>query len=315
MSRRLLVALAALAVALALVAAAAPAALAKVGSYPLQAGHVTRFELRGTNGYRFAVSINDRGYVSVTARRGGSHAVYVAPGRTDGLGGAATFPGLGRVDFSFRPSGRERALPPYSECDGTRSVQAGVARGVFRFRGERGYSRARATRARAELQSWTAQRCRYLEFGRGSDRQNGVVADLLAFRIAKPYPELTATRYSARARPLRRRIEFSASVASRERGVFIFRHVSASAPPPSLRVLEPKRAPENLLVRPPAPFHGEATLSRTPESTFAWDGSLRVAFPGTGEIPLTGPDFILNYCALRGCLDQFPERPPFRRAR
>ncbi len=158
MSSRLLVAVAALALVLALVAAAAPTAPAKGGTYVIPAGHVTRFELRGTNGYRFAVSVTDRGYVSVTARRGGSQAVYVAPGRTDGLGGAATFPGLGRVDFSFRPSGRERALPPYSECDGTRSVQAGVARGVFRFRGERGYSRARATRARAEIQRWTKQR-------------------------------------------------------------------------------------------------------------------------------------------------------------
>jgi hypothetical protein len=59
--------------------------------------------------------------------------------------------------------------------------------------------------------------------------------------------------------------------------------------------------PEEVAVRPPAPFAGSAEFLRTPESTFTWTGDLAVTFPGLDPIRLTGPRFGVQICVLKGC--------------
>jgi hypothetical protein len=309
----MLAALAALLV-LAALAPAGAAAAKRTNYYTVDPGYVSRFEFRGSNGYRISVSANDRGYVTVKARKDGAEAEYVAAGRASGLGGSAVLPGLGRVSFALRPTGPPRHFPGYAGCEGEWFVRDGVARGVVRFRGERGYTRARAHRARAEVIYWPGQRCRYLRGGQGKAKRSRV-ARLTSFRLKPPFVEFTATRFAPRDRPRSRRIGFDAAIVSYPPGMRIYRAVSIAAGPDSFRVPEPKTTPENIVLRPPRPFRGRASLRRTPESTFVWGGSLRVSFPGTKPIGLHGRDFITRYCALRGCVEQFPERSPLRRLR
>lgn len=301
--------------ALLVVAALAPAAATAARThYAIDPGYVSRFEFHGSNGYLISVSANDRGYVTVKARKDGAEAEYVAAGRASELGGSAVLPGLGRVSFALRPTGPPRHFAGYAGCDGEWFVRDGVARGVVRFRGERGYTRARAHRARAEVIYWPGQRCRYPQARRGKAKR-GPVARLTAFRFRPPFVEFTATRFASRERPRSRRFGFEASIVSYPPGMRIYRTVSVAAGPRSFRVPEAKTAPENIVLEPPRPFRGRASLRRTPESTFVWDGSLRVAFPGVKPVELHGPDFITQYCALRGCVEQFPEGSPFRRLR
>lgn len=274
------------------------------GHFDFPAGHVTRFELGGTNGYRITVSANDRGFVTVKARKGPALVAYVVAGRVLGNGGQARLPGLGSVSFSFTPTGRVRTLEPYSNCDGERFVQRGVARGRVVLH-EDGLTRVRAHRVRAEVRSWSEQHCRYLRW-----RQREQPAELIAFDPGRPFVEFTATRYRAEARPYSRRIGFEASVSSSRSGMYISRSISIAASPPTLRVPDPG-VPENIVIEPPAPFSGSAELVRTPESTFVWKGSLRVELPGAKPLALTGPRFITRYCALRGCAEQFPADFPF----
>lgn len=311
-ARRILAALAALLGVAALTPVAAGAA--NHPHYDVDPGHLTRFEFGGSKGYEITVSANDVGYVTVKATKRGSLAQYVTAGRVSGLGASATLPGLGRVSFDFTPTGPVRRLPGYAACSGDIFVRKGIARGVVRFRGERGYTRARAHRARAELISWPRQRCRYQTSDPGeTDRRR--VAELSAFRLGRPAPEFTATRFSPGARPYSRRVGYSATLFTPRPEGYVFRSVTVAAKPSSFRVPAPRTAPENLTVTPPRPFSGSGELRRSPESTFAWRGSLRVTFPGTMPIRLTGPAFAFRYCALRSCLDQFPERSQFLRPR
>lgn len=311
--RRMLVAL----VALLAVAALAPTGAAAKGRahyYVVDPGFVSRFEFRGSNGYLISVSANDRGYVTVKTRKGGAETEYVAAGRASGLGGSAVLRGLGRVSFALRPTGPPRHFPGYAGCEGEWFVRKGVARGVIRFRGEGGYTRARAHRARAEVIYWPRQRCRYLRGGRGKASRR-VVARLSALRLQPPLVEFTATRFASRARRLSRRIGFAAATVNYPPGMRILRTVSVAAGPSSFRVPEASTAPENIVLEPPRPFSGSGKLRRTPESTFLWAGSLRVAFPGIKPVKLNGPSYLTQYCALRGCVEQFPERSPFQRLR
>jgi hypothetical protein len=301
--------------ALLVLAALAPAAAtADRAHYAIDPGYVSRFEFHGSNGYLISVSANDRGYITVKARKDGAEAEYVAAGRASGLGGSAVLPGLGRVSFALRPTGPPRHFAGYPGCEGEWFVRDGVARGIVRFRGERGYTRARAHRARAEVIYWPGQRCHYLRAGRGKAKRRPV-ARLTGFRFQRPLVEFTATRFAPRDRPRSRRIGFDAKLVSYQPGMRILRTVSVAAGPRSFRVPEAKTAPENIVLAPPRPFRGRASMRRTPESTFVWAGSLRVAFPGTRPIGLHGRDFATQYCALRGCIEQFPENSPFRRLR
>jgi hypothetical protein len=308
-ARRTLVAL----VALLVVAALAPtsAAARDRPGYVVEAGYVSRFEFRGSNGFLITASANDRGFITVKARRGAAEAEYVAVGQASELGGSAVLPGLGRVSFAFRPTGPQRRFAGYAGCDGKWYVRDGVARGVVRFRGEAGYTRARAHRARAEIITWPKQRCHYLRADTTRAGRNRV-AQLTAFSPDRPFVEFTATRFSSQARPRAQRIGFDAGVVSFSPRMRIYRTVSVAAGPSSFRVPEALTAPENIALTPPAPFSGNANLRRTPESTFSWEGSLRVAFPGTQPMKMFGPGFVIRYCALRGCVNQFPSRSPFR---
>lgn len=287
----------------------APAAVADYNHFVLDAGHVTRVHLNGSDGYRIGFSSNARRYFTLKTRKGGALTRYGVRGRPSGEDEIkARLRGIGRVEVSFVPRGRERQLAPYSNCDGPGpTLQKGVVRGEIRFVGERGYTRVAAKRASAEVLSWTRQRCRYRTQGRQRGPRKRTMS-FFAFAPRPTYVEFTASRFSAEARPPRRQIAFTANTVSERGPVWISRSVSVASDLSSLRLPEGVAVPEHVVFTPPAPFSGSGTFVRTPESTFAWEGSLSVEFPGTGPFSLAGPGFGTRLCALRGCVSQYDER-------
>ena len=284
-----------------------PVAAAKASYYPLEAGHATHVHLRGSAGYRIGISANDRRYVTLKASKAGASTEYQVRGRrTEEFGISARLPGRGSVQLRFIPNGREHRFRLYSNCDGPGAVvREGVVKGRIRFTGEGGYTRVRAGQARAEVVRWERQRCRYLEPGKGPRRKKR--ASLSAFSPGSPLVEFSATRFAAHERPASRQVAFRASVDSTQGRMEISRSISVPAERQSFMTPEPKTAPEQLVLSPPPPFSGTASFLRTPESTFAWEGTLSVLFPGTTRpLHLVGPDFIVQYCALLGCIDRFP---------
>jgi hypothetical protein len=301
MSRRA-VALAALFAGLLLIPATASAG---PPHYIVDPGYTTHVELRGTNGYRINLYAGDRHWVTITVRKGGIVTRYETRGVRQGkFGAVARFPGFGRVSFQFKANGRRHrySQPPWCEgADGL--VLEGRILGRVRFAGEERYTSVDVGRAKAEVETWPRLRCRYLEPD-GRRQRRKWTATFGAFAETLPSIEFTADRYARRLRPASKQVAFNVFTGAREHGIWIFRSARVVADNSTFAVPDPKRAPENVILRPPPPFSGTGTFQRTPESVFTWEGDLSIQFPGIDPLPLTGERFAIDYCAQLGCVQR-----------
>ena len=175
--------------------------------------------------------------------------------------------------------------------------------GRIRFDGERKYTSVSMTRAKAEVETWPRLRCRFLEPD-GRHRRQRWTATFGAFAESLPSIEFTAKRYARRLRPPLRQVDFTVYSGSRSHGIFILRSARVTADNSTFAVPDPKKAPENVIFRPPPPFRGTARFQRTPESVFSWEGDLSIQFPGIDPLPLTGERFAIDYCAQLGCVNR-----------
>lgn len=157
------------------------------------------------------------------------------------------------------------------------------------------------TRARAEVETWPRLRCRVLEAA-PEGRSKEWDASFYAFSARPPYVEFFAKRLAKGQRG--RRVLFEAGTADRRGNLSIYRSAVARADLPAFRVPDWTSNPENIVLTPPPPFSGTGTLTRTTESTFAWEGDLSFQTTGIAPTPLTGPNFETRLCALRGCVHQ-----------
>jgi len=230
------------------------------------------------------------------------------------MGVRGTLGGLGAFDVRFTPRGKPRRLPRYSWCQGPGpTIQPGVVHGEIRFEGERGYTHAIAHFARAELEAVPAQRCHYGEEGHSKHPPRYTATLEAAQETGARGVYFEAKRFAPGSRPPARRAFYEASDYERLGSISVIRKVRIATPKSTFRLPTFAATPEDAVIEPPTPFTGSATFSRTPESTFAWTGDLAVAFPGIDPLPLAGPDFRLQYCALRLCVSQGlaePDLPP-----
>jgi hypothetical protein len=280
------------------------------GHYFLRARRVIRFRVHGSHGYVIGVAEGSRGHFAVTVRRGPATTEYEL--RTSQpqpepkskvhwkLGELGTF------DAHFTPRGRPRQFSRYPSCTGPGpTIQPGTVRGEIRFRGERGYTRAVAHFARAELETVPGQRCHFGETGH-SKHPPRYTATFSADHEPEEGPEshFEALRFAPDSRPPARRVFYEAADYERLGSVLVTREIQLAAETSTFLLPNFAAAPETAVIRPPAPFTGSATLARAAESTFSWTGDLAVSFPGMEPVPFAGPNFRLHYCALRSCIDQ-----------
>lgn len=216
---------------------------------------------------------------------------------------------LGHVSLRFVPSGRRRVHQREKGCRGRPAVTIeGEFRGRVRFRGEGGYVRVFATRAKGEIERSFRLVCRA---GRASQQYSG-----RSLREYWPLPaehgELgVSTSLLALADAGGRTIELQAKrlfesdgaeiIAATEEwiGPMLVGHAAFANfdDADGFTATEPGQHPSAATIRPPAPFHGEASFYETSQSSHSWTGSLTVSFPGL-ELPLMGPEFATSLCAL-----------------
>ena len=282
----------------------APAfAVADQHRYIVDGEHSTHIEMRGSNGYRVHLYTGDRHRVWLEVRKGGVTTEYGVRGSRHGRYGInANFRGLGQVRVRFIPNGRQRRVAPPSWCEGPAGfVLEGRVEGRIQFVGEQGYTSVSVRRARAEVETWPRMRCR-VESGGQQTRE--WAATFNAFGESAPSVLFSIKRYSEGLRPAARQVVYSVYTGSLEQGVSIYRSARVLADNSTFVVPDAESAPENILFRPPPPFSGSASLQRTSESVFRWEGDLSIQFPGVEPFPLTGPRFETRYCAQRGCVTQ-----------
>jgi hypothetical protein len=274
-----------------------PAALADKGGAPAQ-GKIEvepRFQLTGSHGYRILVSARvatvtigvERGNTS----RSGTSTTYVARGVAGPNGIHADFHQFGRVDLTFHPTADAvRGLPP--DCFGGTTGAAtipGYFTGTIDFEGQGGYTAVRSHRVRGELVLPPTEQCPLV--AGGSD-------PLFEDPAAELPPAKTRMTLSALDKAGTGGLLF---VARREgkAGFFAERFrtvgrigllgIAYAVGPRSSFASDPQVSFGT--VRPPAPFSGSATLSRGPEGTRSWTGTLATTFPGEAPVSLVGPQF------------------------
>lgn len=278
-----------------------------VGHYVTRPNRALRFRVRGTHGFSIGVSQASRRHFEVTVRRGPVRVEYVAEGpRTHPENQLRGRIGrLGNFNVRFTPKGKVRKVPPYSFCTGpNRTIQRGTVHGTIRFRGERGYTRALARRASAEVETTPSLRCRVGEPGHSKHPPQYTATLSVEGESGSPGSFFEALRFAPDSPHHANRTFYEASAYETRGSIRINRQIRLSAPAPTFALPNFTTAPENAVVAPPAPFTGSGTFARTPESTFTWTGDLAVGFPGIDPVPLAGAALRLHYCALRSCIDQ-----------
>ena len=234
----------------------------------------------------------------------------------------ASLGSFGHVDVHFiRKSVRQvKSRDPI--CDGEKyTEEVGRFVGSVAFRGERGYTEARATHGRATV-SIEAPPSSVEQGPSGKPPIPGQGPEERGPRsrpaAAEPEPHLlglvaktTSPAVTFQAAPLfapgskGKKLAFATffALASLDRGRIRETSIASDlfANGNYFRVPDLAHLTAAATIAPPRPFLGTATFRRESADKVSWEGALRVNLPGFGVVPLAGPGTQATMCADSGC--------------
>jgi hypothetical protein len=222
-------------------------------------------------------------------------------------------PSLGRVSLRFKPNGKLRAHSQGNQCRGEpRVTEYGTFRGTVSLEGEGGYFKIAARHAAGSVTQVPRAVCRgasgkgddevdprweYLSpsFGFSYSPGNGSIALLYAssrtthrtigIRVAHSEGDPAGAEVDVQALELRHGMAIG-------RSANIFGQV-----PGTLTTSLPGEHPASATLKPPAPFHGEASYLENSSTSHSWTGDLSVSLLGL-DLPLTGRQFRTSLCVV-----------------
>lgn len=270
-------------------------------------GEAVEFQIEGSNGYLLHFGAYSDPYLEgddrrvqlgvVVSHKGESGITsYRVPAIVSDSYVKADLGPFGKVDLALRPSGRKRTIPIRCAGGDTYTYEPGTYEGIVEFRGERGYTSARAAQVR--LLPLISSFC-----GSGSGRGESRGGDQPGARLrGSSFAHGRAVSFQVNKNHPRGRALFEAQVRERRDGVSIYRAVEGWLPPSSFR-FDPELRTAKL--SPPPPFAGSATLTRPRNSVVPrWGGDLALDFPGR-RVPLAGPG--MNVSLVPACFQLFGE--------
>lgn len=256
------------------------------------------FELAGSNGYTLSVTVFGRHSVEVDATGSGGIVSYSVPAHWTSDGHVRARIGqVGHLSGRFRPSRPPtQTTEPQGDCKGRRALgQPGAFVGDFQFRGEQGFTSAKATRIQAMAIHSFKEVCNGNADG-GRDNNPGQPGRRESTTVtARSRARGRITEFVALSSSLETR--FEASVVERHRGALIERQVAAEGREEDVAV-NPDGG--TVTVSPPMPFNGSAVLEKSAGLPTSWSGSLTAFFPGLGRVSLAGSRFTAHASAADG---------------
>lgn len=287
-------------------------AVAKPGYYVSPHDHSVEAQVRGSNGYRLAISVFS-GLFTVTASKATEKAAeqvlyYLFNGQLRNDRMRAHLPGVGGIDLHFHERSRSRENPAHN-CKGPGAlVRRGIFQGRFKLTGERAYTRVDVRAIHGEIVDEPRQVCRRTGRARASA---GAQEELLRAEVPRGRGtlEFSAIEWGSYFGSLP---DVFAARLIRQRGqMFVFNSIYGFTRNPEAIALD--RPPLSGSVIPPKPFTGTATFQRQPGGIFTWLGDLTAELPGVGPVKLAGPDFSAEACLGRSCKGS--TAPPKRKSR
>lgn len=309
-------------------------------------GHVHRtkasvsdeMRLRGTNGFKVKVTLDNRSRLTVFAEPPGGSSTLAftsyalkapqAPGSEEIR---ASLGKLGRIDMRFvADSVKEEA--PSGFCTGDKSrAETGHWVGRVVFRGEHDYTRVDARRAPGVVVSKPALICHpgklkgeLKKLLREIEKELKELEKEVGKEGSEAIEELESEIHTVEVKVRRRHqlIAFAASrgsapdgkgkekaltnfvaAAKRNRGRIEEASVVLQllGPGRAFRVPDITHLTREGVIEPPAPFSGSATYRRESPHSLSWTGDLSVELPGFGNVHLAGPRTRTTVCADDGC--------------
>lgn len=257
------------------------------------------FSAKATKGYLVSVEGTGRQIVLTVDGHGGS-ARYSVRGRASTRQLKGRFGKLGRIALRFRPSGKSRQIKPPRRCKGRNKVSTeGEFIGTIRFRGEGGYTRLMRRRVRGSTLTPSRWRCKPRQ---GDSRSNpdadfplpGLGIPALAAFTPNARVVFTAVGFGD---PKELDFSFFLAAAKEHRGAMRIARFTLVEARSRAFAVKPDLAAAT--VRPPKPFSGTASFTRDASGLTSWAGTLAVALPGAGTVPLTGAAFTADLAKPR----------------
>jgi hypothetical protein len=286
-----------------------------------------RLKLPASNGYSASIKTNGHRQVVLNISKGGFFARYTALGKVSRKGIEADFGKLGQVSLRFRSKRRYHPslipglyLPRFlrDRCKGRRAVgETGVFVGNLRFEGEHGFTRIRVNRRKGNVTRSYRRVCKGNFPFANKLREEGVflVAEAKRFGVTRALATVEAT-VSAKGKKVSVTIAVAAEQKKAGR-VAVSKVIVLIEPLDSVAISPIGKSPLRAKVKLRKPFEGAATYLDDGSAPPTWTGSLGIRLPGSGLVPLAGPEFETEFCrgegeAFEDCLNSVAEEPLLR---
>ena len=254
------------------------------------------FKLPASKGYEVTVGGYDStAFISAVKHDHAHHSygvsTYIARGKVSPTAIHASFGPLGEAAMRFQPSGKITHSKRHRHCVGPNryTIHFGVFVGSVRFRGEDGYTSAKASRVKGKEITPRLLLCldTFFEQIRQESRTRSRETRAKLTRLeAGLRAGLTATDFSATERG--GKAAFFAESEQSLGALAVFRAVLVHASPATFAF---DSALSSAGVTPPPPFSGSASFQRGSKGAKSWTGSLAASFPGDPDVPLVDPRF------------------------
>jgi hypothetical protein len=274
----------------------------------------SQFAVHASNGYKltfghilFAIGRRPDAFAYVRASKGTSLVEYSVRAKPRGHNGfVARLPGVGRISIRFHEQSRSQRHRR-RRCQPGELVRRGLASGVIRLRGENDFTSVDATRARGSVRSTFPNRCGDGTAKRRGDRRRkpgGHSASLTASgRLAQGSVQVLAFRSSSKAGAAGD-LALLVSILKRSREGMSITETEAFGGRESTSWFTTASGGHDLsaTLEPGHPFAGTAEFARGPGGAYDWTGTLSVAMPISGLIPLAEPSFKEGLCVDSHCV-------------
>jgi hypothetical protein len=308
--RRLFVLAALLALALPATAAAKPGFFVKHKSLHLH------LKPTASKGYEVSIETSGHRQVQISVEKGDFLAQYKALGRVSRKGIDADLGRFGQISLRFRSKSGPRRIaglplpPPLRQrCRGRQPVrESGVFVGSIRFLGEHGYTHVIAHRLKGNVARTYRQACRHNRDLRASasgaasrhkDRAEAIILSASAVEqgVFRVFSATSIALESERKKDGGKGLSlYIVGLGEKVEGVVVIKLMFLIEDTISL-VASPRRAkPVTVDVTPPRPFSGIGSYLEEQGQPPSWSGTLGVRLPGSGLVPLAGPEFKAEFC-------------------
>jgi hypothetical protein len=295
-----------------------------VGTASAKPGYVVKpkilrlsLPLPASKGYFVSIETEGHRKVSLKVSKGSFFAEYTALGRVSRKGIEADFGEFGQVSLRFKPKSRftpkglfaDLPLPDSMrpQCKGKASVgEKGLFLGNVSFEGERGYTRVAARRLGGKVVRRYKRVCK---------RRPGAFASKAKLSEESVFYAAQAQRFGVQRFLVGAEISFafkgeeSASTIAfggerkKEGPVSVLKLVLILEDIDSIEVSPAGERPVTAEVKIRKPFEGTASYLQEGKAPATWTGTFGLRLPGSGLVPLTGPEFEAEICRGSGEAD------------